>query len=83
MVKVVDDETFDVRTVKVLICHDHETTVPQAIDGRVRFAMLQAEDLLDVLDLGVLLDLVVRSFTHIQQLTSQGKHTIRITANLA
>lgn len=78
VVKVVDEKTFDMRTIVILsktlstpprssastkepylIRHQHETTIPQPIHAGICFVVLQAQNLLDILDLLVLHDLVV------------------------
>ena len=53
----VDDQAFDVGPVVVLIRHDHQLPVAQRLGVRVRLAVLQSQDLLDVADLCVRHDL--------------------------
>lgn len=51
-----------------LISHDHQMPIAQRLDIVVGLAMLQAQDLFDVLDLGVVTDLQGSSVAHIEQL---------------
>jgi hypothetical protein len=51
-----------------LICHDHEVAITQRLGVAVHLAVLQAQDLFDVLDLGVASDLGSTGVAHVQQL---------------
>lgn len=52
----------------ILVGHDHEVPVAQGLGVLVHLAVLQAQDLLDVLDLGIGADLSGRRLTHVEQL---------------
>ena len=64
-----------------LISHNHKPAVSQTGDIRILLVMLETHDFLDVLDLFILHDLVVFSFSYIQQLATQGKDTEVVTSN--
>ena len=56
----IDEKTFDVRPVLILIRHDHETAVAKGFqigDRAVILAVLETDDPDDVIDLGIVLDL--------------------------
>lgn len=80
VVQKVDDKTLDMRTVVILIRHDHEMTISERVRGGVVMVVLQTQDLLDVLDLLVLHDLVVARLADIEQLTAKREDTEAITA---
>lgn len=71
-VEEVHDEPLDVAAVVVLVGHDHERAVAQRLDVVVLLAVLQAEDLLDVLDLDVLGDLAGGRVAHVEELAPGG-----------
>src|SRR5690349_4338759 len=52
--KEVDEETLDMTTVKILICHDHQMAVSKALGVGVDLFVLEAQELLDVLNFLVL-----------------------------
>ena len=54
-----------------LIGHDHELSISQAVYIGIVLAMLNAHNLLDILDLLVLHDLVVLRVAHIEKLAAQ------------
>ena len=82
-VEKVDQQTFDVRTIVILIRHDHQLPISQRLDGFfiVRFAMLQPQNLFDVGDFRIVLHLIKRSVANVQQLPSQRKHPVVVSAN--
>ena len=56
----VDEETLDVGSVLVLICHDHQLAVsqrPQGLGSLVLLLVLQSKNLDDVVDLSIFHDL--------------------------
>ena len=55
MVQKVDEQPLDVTPVVVLVGHDHQVPVPQALGVRIHLAVLQPENLLHVVDLRVVL----------------------------
>ena len=58
-------QPFDVRTVMVLISHDHDRSVPEIFYVFILPAYLDAKDLNQVLNLWVLHDLLVGSLADI------------------
>ncbi len=83
MIEEVDDETLDVRTIVILIGHDHDTSVSQAVDIEVLLAVLETENLLDGLDLGILHDLIVCGLADVEKLTSKRKDTKVVTPDFS
>jgi hypothetical protein len=81
VVEEVDDQTLDVRSIVILICHDHQMAVSQAVGRGVIRVVFQTQDLLDVLDLDIFHNRVVRCVSHIEQLSSQRKDSIIISSN--
>ena len=65
MVNKVDDETFDMGAIVVLVRHDHQFPVTQLADIGVGGSELQSENFHDVLDFFVLADLVHGGFPDI------------------
>lgn len=62
----VDDEPLNMRSVGILVRHDHNRAVAQAFQILILLADLQAHDLDDILDLLVLRYLFVRGFADIE-----------------
>jgi len=77
----VDQQALDVRAIVVLIGHDHEMTVSELLGVVVRNAVLQAEDLLDGVDLLVLAQLYGSGLANVQQLTAERKDAILIATD--
>ena len=77
----VDQQTFDVRPVVVLVSHDHDVAVPERLDAVVRGAVPQAQDLLDVRNLRVVHDLVVRRVSDVEKLAAKRKHAVAVSSN--
>ena len=65
----------------VLVGHDHDVAVPQRLGAVVRRAVAQTENLLDVRDLGVVHDLVVRRVAHVQELAAQREDAVAVAAD--
>lgn len=80
MVQEVDDKTLDMRTVVILVGHDHKVTVSEGIGRRVVVVVLQTQNLLDVLDFLVLHDLVVACLTDVEELTTKREDAESVTA---
>ena len=72
----VNQQALDVRTIMVLICHDHDRAIAQVFDAVILFADLDAEDLDEILDLGVLHDLLAWRLANVQELTAQREDAI-------
>ena len=77
----VNQETLDVGAVVVLIGHDHDMTVAEALGGLVRGAVAEAEDLLDVVNLGVVHDLIVACVTNVEKLTAEREDAVSIATD--
>ena len=67
-------------TVVILISHDHEMAVTQALHVRygILLLMLKSHKLLDVLDLSILHDLIDSSISNIEEFTTKREHTKQI-----
>lgn len=81
MIQKVDEQTFNVRTVVILVCHDHQVTISQAIGGSVVDIALEPEDLLNVLNLGVFHDGLVTRISHIEELSTKREYTIVVASH--
>ena len=69
------------RSILILICHDHQFAVTQRLQIRVVFVfllVLDAEDLDEIIDFGVLHDLLVSGFSHVQQFSLQREHAVLV-----
>ena len=69
MVEHVDEESLDVRSVLVLICHDHNLTVSETVHFLkvvVFLPRLKSHDLHDVIDLRIVYDLFGGTVSNIQ-----------------
>src|SRR4051812_873850 len=64
-----------------LVRHDHQVPVTQTLHGFVLLAVLQPEDLLDLVDLCVLLHLLPAGVTNVQQLTTEGENSKVVAPN--
>jgi hypothetical protein len=84
-VEQIDDEAFNVRTVVVLIRHDHDVAVAQVLarggQAVVRLVEVQAQDgdhagylLVADGDLGV-------HAAHVQQLATQREHAVQVSSD--
>ena len=81
VVQEVDEEPFDVRTIVVLIGHDHQVAVAEGGTVVINFAEGKTQYLGDVLNFLILHDLLMRGFSDIQQLPLQRKHAVVVTSN--
>mmetsp|Transcript_26793 Transcript_26793/g.70404 ORF Transcript_26793/g.70404 Transcript_26793/m.70404 type:complete len:346 (-) Transcript_26793:921-1958(-) len=80
----VDQQTLDVRTVSILICHDHNRTVAKPLQfGIVLLVEVQAHDLDEVLNLIVAHHLLQGGVTHIEDFSLQRKNAVAVTAHNA
>ena len=82
VVEEIDDEAFDVRAIGVLIGHDHDVPVAQALRPvLILVALLQAQDSFEVLDLLVLHNLLVIGVARVGHLAAEGEHAVAVTAD--
>jgi hypothetical protein len=81
VIQEVDDQTFDMRTIVILIGHDHEVTVSQTVDRGVGLTVFQPENFLDVGQLDVFCDLIVTGFSHVKQFSTQGENTVVVSTD--
>ena len=81
MIEVIDNQTLDVRAIMILIRHDHQVTISQAIGGSVVDIALEPEDLLNVLNLSVFHDGLVARISHIEELSTKRKYTIVVASH--
>lgn len=79
----VEEETLDVRSIEILIRHEHEMAITEVLDVLcvILHAMFETKDLGDGLDLFVAGDLLHGGISDVEELSSQGKHSISITTN--
>lgn len=70
-------------SIEILISHEHEMTITEVLDALliVLHAVSETKDLGDGLDLFVAGDLLRGSVSDVEQLSSQGKHSISIATN--
>ena len=83
VVQEVDEQAFDVRTVLILICHDHQATIAQRLEilyGLALFVVLQTKDLDQAVDLSIL-HFFVGSFHNVQNFSIQGEDSELVAAN--
>ena len=69
------------RTVVVLIGHDHDVAVAEGLGALVRGAVAEAEDLLDVVNLRVVHDLIVRRVSNVEELTAEREDSVAIASD--
>lgn len=81
MVHKVDQKSFDVGTVMVLIGHDHNPAVSQRLGVLIFLAHSQSDDLDQILDLWICHNLLGCGFPHIQKLSSEWEASKPITTN--
>ena len=70
MVEEIDDQAFDMRTIMILISHNHDAAIPQCIDIFIPLTNLNAQNLDKILNFRVGHDLRVAGVPHIEKLTS-------------
>jgi len=71
-----DGHAFEEKDETHLIGHDHEAAVAQRVGRGVRLALLEAHDLLDGLDLGVVEERLAARLAHVEQLAAQREHAV-------
>ena len=71
----IHQQTFDVRSIMILIGHHHHATIAQFRDILVLFTLFQTEDLLDRRQLLVGIELLNGDVADIQELASQREYT--------
>lgn len=76
----VDNESLNMGAIVVLISHDHERPISKRLSVMISLTHLESKDLDYVLDLSIVLELGDRSISHINELSSQGKHSIFISS---
>ena len=72
----IDEQPFDVRTIHVLIRHNHHASIPQLLQVLVRLAVLQAQNPLDACELVIVGLLVHRSILNVQNLAFERKYAV-------
>mmetsp|Transcript_34615 Transcript_34615/g.112611 ORF Transcript_34615/g.112611 Transcript_34615/m.112611 type:complete len:515 (-) Transcript_34615:404-1948(-) len=77
----VDDESLDVGTVKILIGHDHDGAIPQALGVCVLLGGVKCHDLHELLNLPVFHHLLDGEVAHIPQLTAQREHAVGVASD--
>ena len=81
VIQEVDDQTLDMRTIVILIGHDHEMTISQTVDRGVGLTVFQSKDFLDMGQLDIFGDLIVTGFSHVEQFSSQGENTVVVSTD--
>ena len=81
MVDEVDQESFDVRPIMILICHNHDATIPQLFYILIIRANLKTKNLYEILNFWVVHDLLITSFSDIQEFTSEREDSIFVSSN--
>mmetsp|Transcript_76974 Transcript_76974/g.135672 ORF Transcript_76974/g.135672 Transcript_76974/m.135672 type:complete len:209 (-) Transcript_76974:846-1472(-) len=79
----IDQKTFDVRAVMILICHQHDGAIPQPTSGVVLSLDVKAHDFQQVLDLSVAGNLLEICISHVQNFALQREHPVLVPANYA
>ena len=69
LVEQIDQQTADVRSIQILIGHNHHGSIAQILHVRILLARRQTEDLLELRNLLGLLNLGVARVLHVQDLT--------------
>mmetsp|Transcript_96360 Transcript_96360/g.305690 ORF Transcript_96360/g.305690 Transcript_96360/m.305690 type:complete len:281 (+) Transcript_96360:61-903(+) len=77
----VDDQTLDVGTVVVLVGHDHDRAIAEALAIDVLLGGIQGHNLHDLVYLLVLEHLLDCELSHVAQLPTKREHTVVVTAN--
>ena len=70
VVNEVDDQTFDMRAIMILICHYHYAAISKRACIFIWFADLEPDDLDQILDFGVVTYLLATCFADVQKLAS-------------
>mmetsp|Transcript_45949 Transcript_45949/g.114222 ORF Transcript_45949/g.114222 Transcript_45949/m.114222 type:complete len:285 (+) Transcript_45949:3157-4011(+) len=81
VVEQVDQQTFDVRPVSVLVGHDHDGSVSEALGRLLPLANLQSHDFEQVRELLVGRHLVVLALTHVQHFASEREDAVSVPAH--
>mmetsp|Transcript_126289 Transcript_126289/g.342822 ORF Transcript_126289/g.342822 Transcript_126289/m.342822 type:complete len:212 (-) Transcript_126289:775-1410(-) len=77
----IQDQALNVRTIVVLISHDHDVTIAHPVRGRVVLLWFDAQNFGYGRDLGVGHSLPKRGLAHIEQLAAEREHTEAIPAD--
>jgi hypothetical protein len=79
----VNDETLDVRSVVILIRHDHEVTITQRLDilFGVDGSEFEPHDLHDIHDFFILHNLSVGGIPDVEGLTLEGEDAVVVPSN--
>ena len=81
MVDEVDEKTFDVRTIVILISHDEQSSISQSIDILIFRSDLDSQDLDDILNLCIIHDLLVGCLPDIHKFAFERKDTESISSH--
>ena len=83
MLNKVDYKPFDMRTISILVSHDHDASVSQGLEiivTSIIFAHLKSNDFHQILYFHIIYDLSIRGIPYIEQLALERKDTIVISA---
>lgn len=81
MIQKVDNQTFNVRAIVILIRHDHQMAVTKTINRCIVGVVLESQDLFDVLDFDVFHDGLMGRVSDIEQFAPQREDTVVVTSN--
>jgi hypothetical protein len=81
VVNKVDQQTFDVRSIVILVCHDHNRSVSQTFSVVILLADLKTHNLSEICDLFIVLDLLHVSLSYVQKFSAQGETSVEISSN--
>ena len=76
----VDEQAFDVRSIVVLVCHDHYWPITQTLSVVVFLADLQTHNLSKICDLLIIWDLLHVCLSYIQKFSAKRETTIKVSA---
>ena len=79
--KHVDQESLNVRSIHILIRHNHNATIAKFTQVRISAAVFKSQDLFDCGQLLVVVFLVDGRIAHIERLALEGKYAIPIAPN--
>ena len=72
-VKEIHEKTLDMRTIQILICHDHHATIAQRLQILIDLRLLKAKNLLNGGQLFILTKLIGTDIANIEHLTLERK----------
>src|SRR6056300_863392 len=77
----IEDETLDMGSIVVCVCHNHQAPVSKFGDTCVLLSLLETQDLLEIIELLVRSELCNRDISDILALTPKWEYTVMIPTN--